>query len=306
MPPVVFHVGFPKTATTMLQRVVFATHPGIANVGKPYETAGEPTPLARALRNIAYDDTIAFEARGGDAVVVRRAIEAGLASGRPVMLSDENFSTNRNKDRGVVAARLHAIWPEARILFTVREQRAFLVSHYLHDVRRGASFEHSGSFARWLAEERRRGPRGIWALARYEDLIVYYARLFGAGRIRVLLFEDMARDRPAFAAGLGSALELPAAPFEAALAGAPRVKERINRSRLLFHRLNWLAAPAGLRRLLEPAGGPFRRLLALDPAKARVGVPAPLAEPLRADFAEGNRRLEAQFGLSLARYGYAL
>jgi hypothetical protein len=58
--------------------------------------------------------------------------------------------------------------------------------------------------------------------------------------------------------------------------------------------------------LLQPAGRGLRKLLALDPVRARVSVPARFAEPLAAYYAEGNRRLDAEFGLSLGRYGYSL
>lgn len=53
------HIGWPKTATTTLQRHFFDKHPGIENVGHPYR---DPR-LAAMSRRIAHDDEADFDGR---------------------------------------------------------------------------------------------------------------------------------------------------------------------------------------------------------------------------------------------------
>lgn len=310
VPPVIFHVGFPKTATTMLQGAVFARLQHVANIGKPYPPSGpeqhhsDPgalTPLPRAIRHLAVADRQAYDPAAEAAV--REGIAAALASGRTVLLSEEILVSVRRNDPVEVARRLHRVWPDARILITLREQRSFLVSHYLDDVKRERQWEHTSSFRRWLEEERSRSLRGIWHMAQYADTVALYAGLFGKDRIHVLLFEDMTSDRLRFAAGLAGALDVPAEEIGGLLAAARPVKKRVSRGRALAHQISATIAPAALRRPLSRA---LRQLLSFDSAPARPRIPAALSEPLRRFYADGNRQLEAEYGLKLAGYGYAV
>src|SRR5690606_19530772 len=146
----------------------------------------------------------------------------------------------------------------ARILVTLREQRSFLVSRYLDDVKREREWGHTSSLARWLEEERNRGARGFWHMARYIDTVTLYADLFGKDRISLLLFEEMISDQSRFAAALAEALDTTADTVGALLAAARPVKKRVSRGRALAHQISASIAPAALRR---PLSFTLRKLL---------------------------------------------
>jgi hypothetical protein len=297
-PRVVLHVGFAKTATTMLQEQLFSRHPRIHNIGKPYDELA-PSELIGAIRHVASADTIAYDPAGPAVGTILAAIEAGRREHRTVVLSDESLCHPRRNDPGLVARRLFEICPDAHILFTIREQRDLLVSHYLHDVRQAAADGYSHGFASWLYRE-----RWLFAWADYHRTISFYVAVFGREKVSVLPFEVLATDPGAFAEGLADVLAVPREGVHDLLAAAPRVKRRLSRAQLGLQRFNALLVPGAARIALRPAYLPLFRLLARDPAGAKVRIPPRLVRKLQASLSEGNRRLEAEFDLPLARLGY--
>lgn len=297
MPRVLIHVGFAKTATTMLQEQLFGRHGQIANVGKPYDHA--PSDLVAAIRYVGSADTIAYDGSGPEVGRLRSAIDAGISSGRTVVLSDESLCHPRRNDPGAVARRLFEIRPEAHILFTIREQRALLVSHYLHDVRHAVNEGHSHGFASWMNRE-----RWLFRWIDYHRTIAFYATLFGRERVHVLPFEELAENRDRYGDRLAAALDLPAAGVRELLTAAPTIKRRVSRAQLAIQRFSSLFVPAAARIGLRPVHRALFRMLAVDRAAARVRIPTRLGRKLQATLAEGNRRLAFEFDLPLARLGY--
>lgn len=203
--PYLVHIGLPKTGTSSLQAGLFATHPQIRYLGKPWwdETAGLDASLAahRLVDSLWQEDTFAF-----DWDVARRRFDTGIApraEGKTcVLISEEGLSAALAADRWVTARRLRAFFGEARILITVRNQLDALHSLYRWFHTRGLV---DGSADRWIARCRAyddyRGEIADYPLRQYRYAALYacYRDLFGAGRVLVLPFEWMIREPERFA-----------------------------------------------------------------------------------------------------------
>src|SRR5690606_25958348 len=136
---------------------------------------------------------------------------------------------------------------EAHILFTIREQRGLLESHYLHDVRHAVNDGHAHSFASWMYRE-----RWLFRWIDFHRTIAFYTTLFGRERVHVLTFEQLARDTDAFADALAAILALPAPDIRDLLRSAPTVKRRVSRAQLLLQRFASLFLPGAVRIALRP------------------------------------------------------
>jgi hypothetical protein len=301
---VVIHPGFAKTATTSLQRSVFARHGQVHYLGVP---APDPA-LDALLRRIPREDSTRF-----DLEAARAALAPYLAPPptRAVsLLSYENFTLYESKDKGLVAERLRGLCgPSCRVMFTLRRQEDLLASWYLQKMRKYARDRHHLTLKRYFRIKAKEPSRSILDDLDYDATVGCYERLFGRENVGIFLHEQLRADPAGFARAVASFLGVDAEEFEGLLRSArlnPAESERRLRAaratarylpRELVHRGLELL-PHALRRHLTRYVDAGPRAKAELPDLARRWV----AERCR----EGNRRLDARHGGLLSRHGYTL
>lgn len=129
--PILVHVGPHKTGTTWLQENIFTTAQGIV-----YDPSFELS--HRAFLNPYYGN---FDPEAARAVYLPMLERARLER-KPLVISDEALSGwpfGQRSTRQIVAERIQLTFPQARILITVREQDAVLLSMYSEYLRYGFS-----------------------------------------------------------------------------------------------------------------------------------------------------------------------
>jgi hypothetical protein len=293
--PVVIHPGFVKTATKTLQLNLFAHHPDVLFLGWP-----APSPqLERATRAILYDDSEEFDEER-IATEIQQFCETA-PSRRVAVLSHENFALYEATDRGVVARRLAALFPHARILFTIRRQEDLLTSWYLQKLRKYAKGNHYLTFKEWIRLKKKEPHRSILSNLDYSRTILYYARLFGQERVLVLPFEFLLADISGFAAAIAGWLEIDPVETERLLRAPARNTAPTNVSTGFYRYF----APFIPRRLSRKLGEQVIPALPIG-RKLKVEIDPETQNLVRELCAEGNQRLERTFKLDLGRYNYVL
>ncbi len=298
-PIVLLHVGFPKTATTSLQDHVFAGLPGVCNLGKP----DSPRSVKKALRHIASDDLDRFERKHVDCV--RDAVRDARRSARSIVISHEGMTGSRWRTvgktrvlretgfralRAATAERLRDSLGDARVcvLFTIREQRAWLLSTFADLVlREGLSME----LADWLRSGLDR-PDDFYADPDFDRTIALYESLFGSDRVHVLAYEEMTAAPERFSRQLAELGGLPLEEVERRVRDLPRTKTRAQ----LSDRDNPYVAKRD---------NPAKRHLASN-VKAPTALDALSERSVVARCAAGNEAMGRRFGLALERFGYAI
>jgi Sulfotransferase family len=196
VPKTLVHIGYHKTGTNWLQEEVFA------DPGTGYRWLGK-RPLSHPVHRLVRDRPLEFDAaelRAEFEPLVRAADDAGLL---PVVsfprLSGHAFSGGYDSQE--LADRLAAVFPDARVLIVIREQRSMIVSAYKQYVPAGGvcTIEH------FLAAdpESRRVPRFDFGHFAYDRLIRYYHSLFGRESVLVLPYEQLVRDGRGFVGTIG-------------------------------------------------------------------------------------------------------
>ncbi len=228
--PLLLHIGFHKTASTWLQANLF-------DDGALGFTARFGGPRHQLVADIVRPDPLFF-----DPACVRTRYAPFLddagAAGRTLVLSHERFSgypSSGGRDRQMIAERLAATFPQARILIVIREQHAVIRSMYSQHVTDGGV----EGIARFLAPAepyllRRPGFRREFYA--YNRLIDLYARLFGRDRVLVLPFELLAREPSCFAGAIARHCGQPATPVLA--------NGRVNVARPLL--MQWVQRPLNM------------------------------------------------------------
>lgn len=186
------HIGLHKTGTTWLQNRVFSQ-----------PKFGFSSPWGRmasvAVREFVRVDPLGFDARTS-AEVFRSGREDALAEGLVPVISHEALSSRPIRGHyyaPVVADRLHQVFPDARIVIGIREQRSMLLSLFRQHVRMGGR-ECLQYFIGTGEEPVGWGPICSLEFLYYDRIVDYYTGLFGPDRVLVLPIELLGRDRRAY------------------------------------------------------------------------------------------------------------
>ncbi len=313
-PAPLLHVGYYKTASTWLEQTVFGA--------APFHQPWERIPFAETLIDATDWDFDPGRTRTRLDALARPAPHAGGPT-IPVV-SHERLSGSPHAggyDAARLAERLAAVFPGARVLVVVREQRDHVLSCYRQYVREGGAtslhtYLHPPGASRW--DMPAVDPRFFC----FDRLVGRYQDLFGAERVGVLAYEQLRADPVGFAAAVYrlAAVEPPdglvprirdaaAQVVNPGLCGATLAAKRWVNWVTFRDRLN-PAAPIDSARLRYANREAFRRLDRHVPARLRDASDRRLRRQVErwaaGRFGPSNRRLAARTALPLGELGYDL
>lgn len=188
---VYIHIGMPRTATTFLQQEIFPHLPEIEFYGL------DETHYSEAFNQLQFADDTFYDSN--KITEVKRKWK-----GNKILLSNENFigqSTHFNHiNRSIIAIRLKAAFPDAKILLVLRNQIDLLASLYAINLQ----WKETRKIDDFTWEPFQEKPQNIGGPAssyfntlegyecldgyNYVPLIELYQSLFKD--VKVLLFED--------------------------------------------------------------------------------------------------------------------
>jgi hypothetical protein len=304
--PLLIHIGLHKTASTWLQDHFFTS-----------EERGFRLPDAprhSLVEQIVMPDPLSFDA-AGLAQHYSDEISSAATQGRTLVLSHERLSgypSSGGRDRGMIAERLKAAFPDGRILIVFREQQSLIRSMYSQHITDGGvdSLSH---FLHTPEPGLGRKPSFTLAMYEFDRLIALYQRLFGKDRVLALPVELLARDRQDFADRIARfcgqrSVEVP--EIERANERRPLLMQQLQRplNMLFYH--NELS-PGALVHIprFHKRYARFRWLfdrLSPKSLEQRLNrrVQSQIARHVGSYYAESNRRTQELTGLSLAGLGY--
>lgn len=299
----IIHPGFGKTGTTTLQHHLFGRHSEVVCLGKPY--VGHKKKLKIEMhRADGYYRKDVYKALSESFIVESRK------EGKTIVLSDETLLTNYYL-REPIARRLHDLFPEAIVIFTIRNQLRIIESAYINRWRRlyNVPEPYMGryvGFENWLRFCNENWEKSYLNLVDYHKTISLYESHFGKENVHVLLFEQFKNDPGEFlktltgvlGIGLEEALSLlekkKANPRDSVYSvGYAKLRERLFPS-VRFG--DWMPFGERLRSLIwrTVEKGPSMNIR-LSPGWREL-----FAERYR----EGNRALAERYHLPLKDHGY--
>ena len=301
------HIGLQKTGSTWLQNRLF-NQPDYGFVSVPDRIVIDDAFLG--------GNPFTFEVERARAMMQPLFDEAAASSTTPVvsheLLAGQPLADGI--DSQILADRLKATFPDARVLIVIREQRSMLLSTYKQYVKASGTRPLRELWRDRVPRERRRPGPGLDWLA-YHHLIAYYRSLFGSDRVLVLPFELLQRDAATFA---GEICKFAGKPYPS---GVPAIRDNPPLPALLVSFLRKTNAVLRALGLSDGDGGelhhPKLRRMRLQTVR-RLGpkIPSPFSRGaerrMRADvdaivtgrFGASNRATSEMTGLDLAAFGY--
>jgi hypothetical protein len=315
MAPLVVHVGYPKTATTTFQRHVFPQHPDLEYLGKFIPSFGYVDARMHELINGIFQCGVGSFRQTDELRLLVERIRKQTAR-RCVVISSESFVHPMAVDIALVAERLRNSVGSSKVLITIREQIASILSFYWMHGRFGeyltigpkdqhTRIRYPIPFLDWLALQKTADERNYVATLDYASVIDRYSEVFGHDNVCILLYEKLATDPGGYAEALGRFLDADVSILMGLMHGRHEFPSQGRQQPWHGSKSADLACVGAQRapfaawgRLLGSLGG--GSLLA--PARKREASIAELHERYRS----GNARLQQRLCLPLAEFGYSV
>ncbi len=310
------HLGFPKCASTLLQRRVFTEANGFFNIAASRSWMPVLQHHIVTAQSTAFDPTHAAPV-DLPAKVRNKGLELGMSY-------EGCLDSLMMADYRLVLERLRRMFGDARVLIVIRRQEDLLFSDYVQLLRAGFVGSYR-DFVEYMIWDRR---QTLWGRMRFFQVYEETRQVFSD--VLMLPYEILRADRPAFAARLSTFFGRPiAVPDETVNQSSGRWGIAVMRigNRLFRHGLglpfgavlpSYCVGPgkfdaAGLAPR-EPSTWRRQAILKLaercdgwrmqrPDAEKQAGNRA-FAAHFDREFAEQNRRLDAELGGLLTRHGY--
>ena len=316
------HAGLPRTGTTTLQTHLFARHTQVHYLGVfKGKLARERPPIDRSSRGLTlFRDAhveglmneLLFDGAANPDLARARQLWQKINDEAPLLRkvwSWEGLGTDIAEKREARAANLAAVIGPAKVLITLRHPVRLLESTYFQILRRNNNSDNTGwkgavwyqPIDEWLD---RHWSGELAPILDYANTVEIFRRHFGKDAVRVLLFEDLARDPAAYVAEVCRLAGIDPEEGVQRTAGrlenstSKRLVETVKRAR--NRPLGSLSAKVAVALEL---GGWFRREPAGRPAAT---LDAARRQRIAERTREGNRRLNDELGLDLGRFDYPL
>lgn len=189
------HVGYPKTGSTWLQHTVFDDK----NAGfvRPWTSQSNIGGADRVIDEFIIANAFSFNPQ-----LTRKIFEPGLqraiTQNCVPVLSEELLVGNHVHGKywgKEVADRLHNVFPEAKILIFIREQKAMIKSSYGQYLKPGGTATIQRYIGSGGTQRSGFGPICQLDYLEYNFLIEYYQNVFGEKNVLVLPFELLKMDQ---------------------------------------------------------------------------------------------------------------
>ena len=302
------HIGAAKAASTWMQAQVFSKE----DLGfKELATREDQKSMLVRPSSSAFDASAA-------SVFFASLTEQAEAQGMCPVISVERLSGSSrfgDKDAMEFADRLHSVFPNAKILYVVREQGSMWRAQYLQYIRRGG---HKS--LKWFLDQNGEGSAYFhWDRFKYDALVHYHQKLFGTERVLVLPLEMLASEPRLFFSRLRVFCNLPTQGAQNLPAVPAKRQSTSSLSYAVVRKLNLLPVLRSLlgvqseqssanakTRLRNAAQWVDQKLPMIWKVRYQARIDRLIAKRLGSYYANSNTALHSDTGLDLLRHGYVL
>lgn len=296
------HVGFPKTATTTLQNNLFCNLQDFDIIGQPFSR--DNIEMQRIVQSITDCESMEYKHEN-----VCGQFGPFLTDRSKLLISEEAFSTGSSLsgrvDRMEIAFRLAKLFPDAKILIVLREQKSIIKSVYLQRLKIDPNFNLGFNewFCKNIAESHK---ENIFQYFFFDKFICLYENFFDLKNVKVLLFEQFLHEQNFFFAEIFDFLGIDDEERKAlknlvdGKHNNQTVTERQLKLRAIHKRFPFFSKliPVWAKRKLIAKAN--------DGKKVLVDLTKEQAEYIDRLYAKSNSELHFELGLNVEKYGYSV
>lgn len=178
----IFHVGYPKTATSWLQKNFF-----------PYIKNGDYIPRRITFETFVQPSTYAFNPDEIRLKFPDSKHDYLIFSLEGFIGTNHNFGLNGYMT-SEHAKRMHQVYPDAMIILFIRNQYDIISSTYLQYIKGGGTY----NIKKFIYHKHLKNIAALtlfnWEYFEYHKVIRMYQKLFGKDNVHIFVYEDFASD----------------------------------------------------------------------------------------------------------------
>lgn len=202
--PLLFHIGFHKTATTWFQKNYFPKNPNIKLISQ-----NECHEYFVQKRSLYFSPEKTY-------FNIKKDILSNLGEEKVVVFSDEEFSGNIHSGGNggfvskEIADRIYNTFEnknKVKIMIVIRNQFSMIESCYRQYIKVGGTKKINEYL--FPPREDHRRPMFSFDHFKYYDLIKYYKQKFGNENVKVCLFENFLQNKLEFIKKMENELDIP-------------------------------------------------------------------------------------------------
>lgn len=194
----IFHIGYPKAASTTLQYNLFAEHPEINYLSFKTPKEKQNDFHTKKAKSFFYDlrvkNTIEYSFSNINQLFEEN-IKPFLDDKRINVFSDEGYLLPHLGDIGLTASRLKAIFGDLKIIIVIREQISLIESLYNMRPSNPLGINDSKnafySLEEWIEVNLNNLQWSIISTLKYFEVISWYIELFGKENVGIFVFENL-------------------------------------------------------------------------------------------------------------------
>jgi hypothetical protein len=321
---IVFHVGFPKAASTTLQKALFDRHPDInylgmyptSNIGVESQISNLETKYlnSKFLQNLHHlmTNIDGIEFYNNDLNDIRNEVAGYLSEDKINIFSNERFTSVffANRDRVDKARRIKELFPDSKILIMIRNQMDIIKSQYRDypfDPRDLYVNRKRVSIDKWIKLDLSSKDTGFLQSIDYYKLYLFYESVFGSANVKIMLFERLKYDTHGFSKELSEYLNIEPEKSYELLNGVREntaVSDIANSYRALKYKfISFLPSSVESSNILRIIDKRIMGLLKIGKAK-KIKIDSTIMNLVDSQFSESNSALEKKIGIELGCYGY--
>lgn len=324
---IVFHVGYPKAASTTLQKNLFHDHSEMTNlgiyptgnIGKDSEhSVSRNAPVLRDPRisqlyhALIQDDGIIFEKE--KAILIWNALISDYQKdNHTTVLSHEGFLSARFANPELVekGRRIYEVCPQAKILIILRSQVSMLTSLYRDhpfDPRTLSSQPKPVTFSKWLDIDLKTPRASLSNTLLFDRVIRVYEQIFSESQVLALPLELLQANREDFAKQLSLFLEV---DFNETYQLLGKQSENLGITsvgnqyrRLRGHLMPYMKILKPARSILERVDQKVFGFVRSIGSTEKIQASEEDIEKIRGKFSKDNSSLAKKLNLPLDKFGY--
>jgi len=182
---VFFHIGYPRTGTTFLQKFIFPQYSNKIIFQPP------------ALTKFFLDES-EFN-RGKEYLIKNFSPQPGCYR-KPLIISMEQLSGGNLRDYYEIPDRIFSIFPKGKIIICIRSQYTIIPSLYSHYCSKGGCKFSYEAYLKKIFENNKFD---------YFKMVSSYQHLFGFDSVYVMLYEDLKAEPEKYLQGVFGFIGLP-------------------------------------------------------------------------------------------------
>jgi len=316
---ITIHIGMPKSASTFLQESIWKQDerilsclPGTSNRSFSVPT-DEMRPIAVQMGEVL-TDIMRLEDHKYDMNhhLFSDVAKSFQESNRFKLISNEglacaNYAPYAWNSRSIIATRLASLFPKAKILIIIRNQKEFFPSWFVQMKNTGQNLTRQHTFIEMLEDQielEKMGISSLWGLCDYDELYSAYAKAFGAESVHVIPYELLKDNAQEFMYRVNDIVGLAGNQQTNDTDKASSVVVNARHSRLsMWVKKMGRKHPSVKQVIPDLAKEALLKIAALSP-KAQPTITTAHEQFLNIRYAKGNKWLSEKCGLDLSIYKY--